>query len=81
MVINFVRLYVIYRIYIRMLADVLVPIVLFVLLSPGVLLTIPPLRKGLFMSGETSLTSVFVHALVFGLVYMGLRKAFPKYYN
>ena len=64
-----------------MLADVLVPVLLFILLSPGVLLTLPPLRKGAFMSRETSLTSVLVHALVFAVVYMGLRKTFPKYYN
>ena len=64
-----------------MLADVLVPVLLFILLSPGVLLTLPPLRKGAYMSGETSLTSVLVHALVFAVVYMGLRQTFPKYYN
>lgn len=75
------QIYVIYLLYIRMLADVLVPVVLFILLSPGILLTIPPLRKGLFMSGETCLTAVLVHAAVFALVYMGLRKTFPKYYN
>jgi hypothetical protein len=74
-------IFVIIRVYIRMLADVLVPVLLFVLLSPGVLLTLPPLRKGVFMSHETSLTSVLVHALVFAVVYMGLRKTFPKYYN
>lgn len=41
---------------------------LFVLLSPGVLLTIPPVGKKLFMSGKTSLLAVLVHALVFYLV-------------
>ncbi len=41
---------------------------LFVILSPGVLLTIPPCSKGLFMSGQTSLRSVLVHAVVFYLV-------------
>jgi hypothetical protein len=41
---------------------------LFVALSPGVLLTIPP-GKGnkLFVSGKTSLVAVFVHAVVFYL--------------
>jgi hypothetical protein len=41
---------------------------LFVALSPGVLLTIPP-GKGnkLFASGKTSLIAVFVHAAVFYL--------------
>jgi hypothetical protein len=64
-----------------MLADVLVPVILFVLLSPGLLLTIPPLKRGLFMSGQTCITAVFVHALVFALVYSGLRNTFPEYYN
>jgi hypothetical protein len=41
---------------------------LFVVLSPGVLLTIPPCSKGLFMSRQTSLLAVAVHAAVFYLV-------------
>ena len=39
--------------------------ILFFVLSPGVLLTIPAGSKGLFMSGQTSITAVFVHTLVF----------------
>ena len=43
---------------------------LFILLSPGFLLTIPPVGKKVFMSGQTSTTSIFVHALVFtGVLY------------
>jgi len=42
--------------------------ILFILLSPGLLLTIPPVSKGgLFMSGKTSVLAVFVHAAVFAL--------------
>ncbi len=41
---------------------------LFVLLSPGVLLTLPPVGKRIFMSGKTSIVSVLVHAVVFYLV-------------
>lgn len=37
---------------------------LFVLLSPGFLLTIPPIGK-LFMSRKTSVAAVLVHAAVF----------------
>jgi hypothetical protein len=40
---------------------------LFVALSPGVLLTIPPGKGPLFVSGKTSLVAVFVHAVVFYL--------------
>jgi hypothetical protein len=43
-------------------------------------LTLPPLSKGILMSGQTSITAVIVHAVVFGLVYALLRKVFPQYY-
>ena len=43
------------------------PVILFILLSPGLLLTIPPVGKKIFMSCQTSVTAVFVHALIFAL--------------
>jgi hypothetical protein len=49
------------------------PTLLFVLLSPGVLLTLPPLGKGVFMSRQTSLLAVAVHAVVFALAFNYLR--------
>lgn len=61
-------------------ADIVVPLLLFVLLTPGVLLTIPPGSRGLFMSGQTSGPAVAVHTLVFALVFSMLRGAFPQYY-
>ena len=61
-------------------ADILVPLVLFILLTPGVLLTIPPGSQGLFMSGQTSTPAVLVHALVFAVVFALLRKQFAGYY-
>jgi len=39
--------------------------ILFVVLSPGVLLTLPPIGGKIFMSGKTSLIAVLVHAVVF----------------
>jgi hypothetical protein len=47
----------------------------FIVLSPGVLLTLPPLSKGIFMSRQTSILAVLVHAVVFYLVMMYL----PQY--
>ena len=38
---------------------------LFILLSPGILLTLPAGSKGIVMSGQTSLLSVLVHAVLF----------------
>jgi len=38
---------------------------LFILLSPGFLVTLPPGRGGLWMSGKTSLAAVLVHAVLF----------------
>mgnify|MGYP000209280249 CR=1 FL=1 len=61
-------------------ADLVVPTVLFVLLSPGLLLTIPPGSKGLFRSGQTSILAVVVHAIVFALAFAFLRNKFPQYY-
>lgn len=37
-------------------------------LSPGVLLTLPPGRGGIFMSGNTSTVAAFVHALLIVLI-------------
>jgi hypothetical protein len=42
--------------------------VLFFVLSPGVLLTLPPGSKGVFMSRQTSLLAAAIHALVFAIV-------------
>jgi hypothetical protein len=41
---------------------------LFVVLSPGILLTLPPVGSKIFMSGKTSLIAVLVHAVVFYLI-------------
>ncbi len=54
----------------------LAAVVLFILLSPGLLLTLPPVGKKVFMSGQTSYPSVFVHALVFYLV-LSYRDSIP----
>lgn len=43
----------------------LAEVVLFILLSPGLLLTLPPVGKKIFRSCQTSTAAVFVHALVF----------------
>ncbi len=42
--------------------------ILFFLLSPGVLLTLPPVGKKIFMSGQTSVMAAAVHAIVFVLI-------------
>jgi len=57
--------------------DIIVPAVLFILLSPGLLLSLPSTKLA---SGQTSPTSVLIHAFVFAVVFAFLRKQFPKYY-
>ena len=42
--------------------------ILFFVLSPGVLLTLPPGSRGILMSGQTSLIAAAVHAVVFVIV-------------
>ncbi len=54
---------------------ILTATLLFVLLSPGVLLTLPPIGK-VFMSGKTSLVAVLVHAVVFYLL-LSYRRSIP----
>jgi hypothetical protein len=46
----------------------IVPTLLFILLSPGLLLTIPPVGNKLFMTRKTSIPAILVHAFIFGLV-------------
>lgn len=47
---------------------------LFIILSPGFLLTIPPVGKNVLMSGQTSLTSVIVHAVIFTAILYALKQ-------
>ena len=49
---------------------------LFIVLSPGLLLTLPPVGKKVWMSGKTSVISVFVHAAVF-FALMAYRQSIP----
>jgi hypothetical protein len=49
---------------------------LFFILSPGVLLTLPPSSKGVFMSRQTSLLAAAVHALVFLFMIGGVKEGF-----
>jgi hypothetical protein len=53
-------------------------IILFILLSPGFILSIPAVSGNYFMTGKTSITAVLVHALVFGVVIFLLRKYYPE---
>jgi hypothetical protein len=57
--------------------DLLVTTTLFIALSPGLLLTIPP---GKFMSGKTSRPAILTHTIVFAVVFALLRKQFPQFY-
>ena len=60
--------------------DLIVTTTLFMALSPGMLLTIPPGSKGFFMSGQTSPQAALIHTVVFALVFALLRKQFPQFY-
>ena len=47
---------------------------LFIILSPGFLITLPPVGGKLFMSYRTSLFSIVVHSLVFAVSIYFLNK-------
>jgi hypothetical protein len=54
-------------------ADLVVPTVLFLLLSPGMLLTLPP-------GSGTSQVAILVHTVVFAVLFAFLRSSFPQFY-
>ena len=60
-------------------ADLVVPAFWFILLSPGVLLTIPPVTS-LFFSGKTGLVPILVHSVVFSITWASTRGVFPQFY-
>jgi hypothetical protein len=55
--------------------SILLYMVLFTLLQPGLLLTLPAVGRSVFMSGKTSVAAVFVHAVVFGVVVYLLKRS------
>ena len=66
-------------------ANLFIPLLLFVLLSPGLLLKVDkdnyPFGKAKwFNTMTTSYVSIFTHALVFFLLYTLLRHNFAAYY-
>ena len=60
--------------------DLIVTTALFLALSPGLLLTIPPSSGGLLRSGQTSLPAALTHSIVFAVVFALLRRQFPQFY-
>jgi hypothetical protein len=60
--------------------DLIVTALLFALLSPGMLLTLPPGAGGVFSSGQTGVGPILVHSLVFAIVFALIRRQFPQYY-
>jgi hypothetical protein len=60
--------------------DLIVTTALFVALSPGLLLTIPPGSGGVFGSGQTSVESAMIHTVVYAVVFALLRRQFPQFY-
>ena len=54
-------------------------VLLFILLQPGVLVTLPPVGKQIFMSGKTSFTAIIVHTLVFAVALYALKSVSEKF--
>ena len=61
-------------------ADLIVPAFLFVLLTPGVILTLPPDGGPVFFSGQTGIVPIMAHTVVFSILFASLRGVFPQYY-
>ena len=43
-------------------------VILFILLSPGLFLTLPPVGKSFWMTMKTSIPAIFLHAFIFGVL-------------
>jgi len=77
---------IVYRLVAKMMnvvftqADLIVPTILFVLLSPGVILTVPQGKTGFIRTGETNIEAMLSHTLIFAVVFALLRRTFPQYY-
>jgi len=54
-------------------------VLLFVVLSPGLVLTLPPVGSKIFFSGKTSVTAVLVHAVVFAAALYLLKTELERY--
>jgi hypothetical protein len=54
-------------------------VLLFIALQPGVLVTLPPVGKQIFMSGKTSFTAIIVHTLVFAVALYLLKTVTDKF--
>ena len=79
------------------LANIIVPAILFILLSPGFLITLPPIvpsfvekvststdrysQDSIFYSNQTSKQAVITHAIVFIIIYALLRYYFKSAYT
>jgi hypothetical protein len=61
-------------------ADLIVPALLFIFLTPGVILTLPPSGGSVFFSGQTGIVPALVHTLVFSIVWASTRGFFPQFY-
>lgn len=61
--------------------NIIMPVILIVLFSPGLILSLPAANnKGIFMSGQSSVATSVVHSVVVGGVFYLLLKNFPEYY-
>lgn len=61
-------------------ANILVPVILFVLLTPGVLFTVPQVSVLVNVPGLNVNNQVLAHAGIFAAVYFVLRTLFPQFY-
>ncbi|BBN05972.1 hypothetical protein MPTK1_3g17370 [Marchantia polymorpha subsp. ruderalis] len=58
-------------------AALIIAVILFVILSPGLVLQIPGEERPVeFTNNRTSLSSIVVHAIVFGILFYLLQLAF-----
>lgn len=63
-----------------MIPAIIIAGILFIVLSPGMILNVPPKDGKFFMTRKTSWQSVLVHALVFMVLFLLIGALYYTYY-
>lgn len=62
--------------------QLIIPFILFIVLSPGIIMTVPPSSyERRWFTEETSMQAVIIHGLVFGIIYFFIRRLLPQLFE
>ena len=61
--------------------NIILPLVVMTLISPGVIVSVPPDGKILFSGDGATMSQLVVHALAMLVILKNIRAIFPQYYS